>query len=108
MDRFTEGGLWEAGVKSMKHHLKRAVGDRTLTYEEWATVLAQIEACLQSRPLYPRNNEGISDGPSPRSLLSWSYSLCQQSQVISSLPPRDGGFVSTWMSNFVSSGLRII
>ncbi|KAJ0180229.1 hypothetical protein K1T71_003633 [Dendrolimus kikuchii] len=38
------GGLWEAGVKSVKFHLRRIIGDTTLTYEELATVLTQIEA----------------------------------------------------------------
>ncbi|XP_018399005.1 PREDICTED: uncharacterized protein LOC108776790, partial [Cyphomyrmex costatus] len=34
------GGLWEAAVKSMKHHLRRVLGESTLTYEEMATLLA--------------------------------------------------------------------
>lgn len=47
------GGLWEAGVNSVKHHLYRVVGDATMAYEELATLLAQIESCLNSRPLCP-------------------------------------------------------
>ncbi|XP_075157757.1 uncharacterized protein LOC142231024 [Haematobia irritans] len=45
------GGLWEAGVKSTKMHLKKISGQTRYTFEEFATVLAAIEACLNSRPL---------------------------------------------------------
>lgn len=51
------GGLWEAGVKSVKHHLRRIVGAHSLTFEELATLLAQIEACLNSRPIAALSND---------------------------------------------------
>ena len=55
------GGIWEAAVKSFKMHLRRVVGDVKLTFEETMTVLAQIEACLNSRPLCPNpcDDDGI-------------------------------------------------
>ena len=56
------GGLWESAVKSAKFHLKRVIGQQKLTYEEFSTVLCQIESCLNSRPLVPissHSDDGI-------------------------------------------------
>lgn len=39
---FNFGGLWEAGVKATKLHLKRVIGEFTLTYEELSIFLTQI------------------------------------------------------------------
>lgn len=51
------GGLWEAGVKSCKHHLKRILTNAHLTFEDFYTVLAQIESILNSRPLSPLSSD---------------------------------------------------
>lgn len=50
-------GIWEAAVKSTKYHLRRVLGDASLTYEEMYTLLVEIEACLNSRPLIPLSND---------------------------------------------------
>ncbi|XP_075163108.1 uncharacterized protein LOC142235734 [Haematobia irritans] len=64
------GGLWEAGVKSTKHHLRRIMGERLLTYEELSTLLCQIESCLNSRPLCP-----LSTDPSDFAVLTPAHFL---------------------------------
>ena len=57
------GGLWEAGVKSVKVHLRKVIGEQKLTYEEMFTLLTQIEACLNSRPLYAISNDSSDAMP---------------------------------------------
>lgn len=47
------GGLWEAAVKSAKTHMRKTIGNSSLRYEDMLTLLAQVEMCLNSRPLTP-------------------------------------------------------
>lgn len=68
------GGLWEAGVKSTKHHLRKVLGEQRPTYEELSILLCQGEACLNSRPLHP-----ISTDPADFTALTpWHLLLADQ------------------------------
>ncbi|XP_043279575.1 uncharacterized protein [Venturia canescens] len=64
------GGKWEAAVKSVKYHLRRTIGDASLTFEEFTTLLTQIEGILNSRPLEP-----LSDDPDDYSVLTPGHFL---------------------------------
>ncbi|XP_018358471.1 PREDICTED: uncharacterized protein LOC108758159 [Trachymyrmex cornetzi] len=51
------GGLWEAAIKSAKYHMKRIIGNASLNYDEMSTVITEIEAILNSRPISPMSND---------------------------------------------------
>lgn len=63
-------GIWEAAVKSLKHHLRWVVGDSKLIFEEMSTLLAQVEACLNSRSL-----QTLSDDPENLATLTPGHFL---------------------------------
>ena len=55
------GGLWEAAVKSMKLLLYKTVRPHHLFTHELFTILVEVEAALNSRPLIPLES-GPADG----------------------------------------------
>lgn len=57
------GGIWEAGIKSVKYHMKRVLGSSVPTYEEMLTLLKQIEGCLNSRPISPLSTDARDPNP---------------------------------------------
>ncbi|XP_055589710.1 uncharacterized protein LOC129741920 [Uranotaenia lowii] len=64
------GGLWEAAVRAVKHHLRRVVGLDAITAEAMQTVLCQIEGCLNSRPL-----TACSEDPDDQQILTPGHFL---------------------------------
>jgi hypothetical protein len=70
------GGLLEAGIKSAKAHIKRVIGNSLLTLEELNTLLCQIKACLNPRPLSP-----LSEDPDSLSVLTPGHFLIGDSLI---------------------------
>ncbi|XP_014207299.1 uncharacterized protein LOC106638559 [Copidosoma floridanum] len=92
------GGLWEAAVKSFKHHLKRILKDHTLTYEQMQTLLIEIEAILNSRlicTLSADPNDPLALTPA-HILIGKSFKTLPEKNLVSVPDNR----LSTW--NFIT------
>ncbi|XP_053686038.1 uncharacterized protein LOC128735581 [Sabethes cyaneus] len=57
------GGLWEAGIKVAKQLLSKISGNYIYTFEELSTLLAQVAACMNSRPIAPISNDPSDPQP---------------------------------------------
>ena len=75
------GGIWEAGVKSVKRYLNLITSDTSLTYEEISTWFAKIEAILNSRPICP-----LSSDPDENNYLSPGHFLVGGPLVVAPEP----------------------
>ena len=65
-----QGGFWERLIQSTKRCLKKNLGQTSLTFEELGTILVEIEATLNNRPLtYMYDDEGISYLLTPSQLI---------------------------------------
>ena len=76
------GGLWESNIKSVKSHFYRVSGTTSFTFEEANTLLIQIEAVLNSRPLC-----AISDDVTSYDALTPSHFLI--GEPLTSIPEPD-------------------
>lgn len=74
------GGFWERLVRSVKTCLKRVLGRASLSFEELTTILTEVEATVNSRPLTFVSND--LDEPQP---LTPAHFLV--GKRLTSLPP---------------------
>ena len=57
------GGWWERLVRTVKVGLRKSFGSRCLSRTELETVLLEVEACINSRPLTPVTDSLEGDSP---------------------------------------------
>ncbi|GFT77646.1 integrase catalytic domain-containing protein [Trichonephila clavipes] len=104
------GGIWESGIRSVKFHLKRVLGETILTFEELTTLLTQIEGLLNSRPLSYVNDSDIEciSTLTPSHFLTGDVLLSVPEELPSTSNHRDRwellqnikrGFWKKWSSN---------
>ena len=63
------GGMWERLVGSVKRCIKKMVGIRKINYVELQTLLFEIEAVLNNRPICDDYDDDMNDVLSPNHLL---------------------------------------
>ena len=64
------GGFFERMIKSMKGCLKRVIGHARLTFDELVTVVIEVEATLNSRPLSYVSPDDLDEPLTPAHLLT--------------------------------------
>lgn len=64
------GGLWEAAIKVAKNHILRTIGLSTLSFDELRTLICQVSAIMNSRPLC-----SISENPQDMETLTPAHFL---------------------------------
>ena len=63
------GGMFECMIKSAKRCLKKSVGRASLTYDELSTLVTEIKAVLNSRPLTYVSTDNLEEPLTPSHLL---------------------------------------
>ncbi|XP_065070793.1 uncharacterized protein LOC135695590 [Rhopilema esculentum] len=67
-----QGGMWERLVRSVKRCLKKVIGRASLCFQELSTLLTEVEAVVNARPItyLHDDSEGISYPLTPSQLIN--------------------------------------
>lgn len=92
------GGLWEAAVKAAKKHLLKVMQNQVLHIDAFLTLLAMIEAVLNSRPITPLAINPLDGQPlTPAHFLTGGPILTLPEPKLTDLPYSKRNLVRTWM-----------
>ena len=83
------GGIFERMIKSAKRCLKKSVGRASLTYDELLTLVTEIEAVLNSRPLTYVSTDDLEEPLTPSHLLLGYRVLSLPDPTLSNDPDYD-------------------
>lgn len=96
------GGAWESMVKLVKTHLRKMAGSHLFTFEEFAALLTEISAVINSRPLTP-----LSTDPSDLTALTPSQFISTR-PIVRPLEPQLADVplnrLTAWHRNFRTDG----
>ena len=95
------GGLWEAAVKSYKHHFTQIAGSSLLAYEQLHTYVVEFEAILNPRPLTPLSTD-------PNDLLPLTPGHFLTGSSLTSLPQDDLGQIPACRLNCWQSAQQML
>lgn len=84
-----QGGIFERMVKSAKRCLRKAIGKKTLTFDELLTLVVEVEAVLNSRPLSYISTEDLDEPLTPSHLITGHRILSLPDPTISDDPDYD-------------------
>ena len=80
------GGFYERLVRSVKTSIKKILGRSLITAEELQTVLCQVEAVINARPLCYVNEDDLEEPLTPNHLMYGRNILNSTNQFLSSSP----------------------
>ena len=82
-----QGGMWERMIRSVKRCLKKVIGQAKLSYFELSTILVEVEAVINSRPLtYVEDDEsGVSYALTPSQLINGRNLLCTPTENVNEI-----------------------
>ena len=83
------GGFYERLVRSVKTCLKKTIGRALVTYEELQTVLCEVEAVINSRPLAYISEDDLDEALTPSSLIMHGRNIGKRTQSIDFVFPSD-------------------